>query len=64
MSSWRTTLLGYFVLLGSIFNSAAALFDNDPKTTINVQEILTAAVGVGLIAARDNGVTSERAGAK
>ena len=56
-----TSLLGYIVFGAAVFASAAALIDSDPKTEPNWQEITAMAMGLGLVAARDNKVTSEEA---
>lgn len=63
--SWKTTLTGVAMILAAIAQVTGALLDDDPKTTVNIEATLAAiAGGVGLIAARDNDVTSEQAGAK
>lgn len=62
--SWRTTACGVFLILGAIGNAGSALLDDDPKTNVDFKA--TGAVilgGVALIAARDNKVSSEQAGA-
>ena len=65
MKSWRTTLLGVVMILGALASAAVALLDNDPATTVNLPAVGAAfTAGIGLILARDNGVTSESAGAK
>ena len=51
--SWKTTIVGWLVLVGSIVSGGIALLDNDPATVLNMGEIITALGGVGLIAARD-----------
>ena len=63
MKSWRTTLAGWLVVIGGIATQLSYLLDNDPNTVISVEAIVTLLAGIGLIAARDNGVTSEEAGA-
>lgn len=62
--SWRTTVLGWLALIAAVVAGGSALLDDDPNTTVNFQEIAAALTGVGLIAARDNKVSSESAGAK
>ena len=62
--SWKTTLAGVLTVLGIIGTQLGALFDADPLTVINWPILLAAIPGLGLLAARDNGVTSEKAGAK
>jgi len=63
--SWRTTLGGAAVILATIANAIRAVTDNDPATNLNF-EVLIAGISAGLamIAARDNKVSSEEAGAK
>lgn len=63
--SWRTTLAGIVVALAALFTAAGALLDSDPATNPNWTMVMAevAAAG-GLIAARDNGVSSESVGAK
>ena len=63
--SWRTTLAGVGTIFTALGAALAAHFDADPLTVVNWPALLTAlTVGGGLIAARDNGVSSEQAGAK
>ena len=66
--SWRTTAAGVLGSLMILMSNAVAVIDNDPATVINLQIVLaevgTLAMGLGLMAARDNGVSSEQAGAK
>lgn len=62
--SWKTSVVGWLVLIGSIVSGAIGLLDTDPATTFDINEIMTALGGVGLIAARDDKVTSKQAGAK
>ena len=66
--SWRTTAAGVLGSLMILMSNAVAVLDNDPATVINLQVVLaevgTLAMGLGLMAARDNGVSSEQAGAK
>ena len=65
--SWRTSVAGWLALLGAAATALAAYFDNDPATVPDVAAVMDAAVvalvGIGLLAARDNTVSSERAGA-
>ena len=63
--SWRTTLGGVAVILATVANAIKAVTDNDPATNLN-WEVLVAGISAGLamIAARDNKVSSEQAGAK
>jgi len=62
--SWKTSVLGWLVLIGSVISGGIGLLDSDPATTFNINEIITAMGGVGLIAARDDKVTSKEAGAE
>ena len=65
MKSWKTTVGGLFLGLGLIFSQLGTLFDDDPNTNPN-WELVAAGGGaiVAGVAARDNGVSSEDAGAK
>jgi len=64
MKSWKTTVTGIAVLTGAIASALIALLDGDPLTVVDFDAILAALAGLGLLAARDNKVTSEQAGAK
>lgn len=65
MKSWKTTVTGIAAILTAVGAALTALFDNDPTTTLDVTVTASAIMaGIGLIFARDNGVTSEEAGAK
>jgi hypothetical protein len=65
MKSWKTTVTGIAAILTAVGAALTALFDNDPATTLDVTVTASAIMaGIGLIFARDNGVTSEEAGAK
>ena len=63
-ASWRTSIAGWVCLIAAIMQGAKALLDGDPSTSPSIEAIVAAAAGVGLIAARDNGVSSKSAGAK
>ena len=64
-SSWRTTCAGIAAIVAAGATACAALFDADPSTVPEWGVVIAAIVaGFGLIAARDNGVSSESAGAK
>lgn len=63
--SWRTTLAGIGAMLVAIGGAISATFDNDPTTTADWAAVLAACIaGFGLLFARDNKVSSEKAGAK
>ena len=65
MKSYRTSIMGLCAIVAAIAGAASALIDGDPKTTPDWTTISAAiSAGIGLIAARDNKVTSEQAGAK
>jgi drug/metabolite transporter (DMT)-like permease len=65
MKSWKTTTAGIAAIVAALATAVGALFDADPVTMPDWGAVAAAVMaGVGLIAARDNGVTSERAGAK
>lgn len=52
-ASWRTSLAGWVCLIAAISSAASALLDGNPETVPSIEAIVTAAAGVGLIAARD-----------
>lgn len=62
--SWKTTAAGFLTLTATLISAAVAVLDENPATTINVEEVLGAITGIGLMFARDNSVSSEDAGAK
>jgi hypothetical protein len=65
MSSWKTTATGILSILAVLASAGVALLDGNPTTNPDWAVIAAAVMaGLGLIAARDNGVTSEQAGAK
>jgi drug/metabolite transporter (DMT)-like permease len=65
MKSWKTTTAGIAAIVAALATAVGALFDADPVTMPDWGAVAAAVMaGVGLIAARDNGVTSEQAGAK
>lgn len=62
MKSWKTTLAGVGAIVGGIAIALKAVAAGDFSKFPEVIAAVTA--GIGLIAARDNNVTSEQAGAK
>lgn len=63
--SWRTTVAGVAAFLAALFADIKAVSDDDPETKPNIEmTVALGAVAIGLITARDNKVSSERAGAK
>ena len=63
--SWKTTTAGIAAIVVALGTAVGALFDADPLTLPDWGAVAAAVMaGVGLLAARDNGVTSEQAGAK
>ena len=63
MKSWKTTLSGVAVILGAVATAIKAGLAGDYATALGALATGVPA-GVGLIAARDNSVSSEQAGAK
>ncbi len=65
MSSIKTTTAGICAILAALAGAGQALFDGDPTTMPDWTSVAAAVMaGIGLIAARDNSVTSETAKAK
>jgi hypothetical protein len=64
MKSWKSTALGIIAGLMIMLPQIGAVLDDDSETNPDYQQILAALslMGVGIVA-RDNGVTSEQAGA-
>ena len=64
-ASWRTTTAGIAAIVAAIATAVTALFDSDPLTNPEWGAVVAAIMaGIGLMAARDNRVSSEQAGAK
>jgi hypothetical protein len=63
--SWKTTVLGILGGLGILFGQVTALLDSDPNTVFSLETMMAGlgVLGLGFFA-RDNGVSSESAGAK
>lgn len=63
-ASWKTTTAGIAAIVAALATAVGALFDADPTTLPDWGAVAAAVLaGIGLIAARDNNVTSEQAGA-
>ena len=61
MKSWRTTLAGILMVVGTIAMQLYYLLDGDPSTKFNLDAVLSVLGGLGLLFARDHVVTSEEA---
>lgn len=60
--SWKTSMAGLGAILVAAGSLMQALFDGNPATEPDYAALVAAIIaGVGLLAARDNGVTSEEA---
>ena len=66
MSSWKTTVCGLSaVVVAALTFLVIPATDSNPATAMNWAGFGTAAAtGIGLLFARDNKVSSEKAGAK
>ena len=63
--SWKRTVLGIIGAITIIISQVSAVIDDDPKTSFDLETALGALALLGIgIAARDNNVSSEKAGAK
>ena len=62
--SFRTNGAGIGAIVVAIGGIITGLTDSDPKTPDWTSSIVAIIAGVGLLAARDNKVSSESAGAK
>lgn len=65
MKSWRTTTLGILGAITILATQVKAAIDDDPETVFDFSQVQLAlgVLGVGILA-RDNKVSSEKAGAK
>lgn len=65
LGSWRTTVVGVLATLAVLFKGVVADLDDDPATQVDwFSTLITVLMGWGFIEARDNKVSSEKAGAK
>lgn len=62
--SWKTTLLAVLAFLYAVIAAALALFDGDPSTAPDFDEVAALWGALVALLARDNSVSSEEAGAK
>ena len=63
--SWKTTTAGVCAFVGALAYALSAHYDIDPNTNPNWEAVAAGFFAmIGLIAARDNDVSSEQAGAK
>jgi len=61
MTSWRTTATGVIAIIVAVCGAVTQVLDGEPlDLQALIETIFTAAVGAGLLAARDNSVTSEQ----
>lgn len=62
--SWKTSLAGIAAILTAGGAALTAITDGNPSTEPDYAALIAAVMaGIGLLFARDNGVTSEEAGA-
>lgn len=65
MKSWKTTAAGVGLFLTALGPALTAQFDSDPATEPAWGTVVAALIaGLGFFFARDNNVSSEKAGAK
>jgi hypothetical protein len=65
MKSWKTSTLGAIAILSAVSTAVSAVIDGNPATNPDwTATIAAVSAGWGLLCARDNGVSSEAAGAK
>lgn len=65
MKSWRTTIFGAGGVLAVLVSALQSLFDGNPQTNPDWNMVVAACLpAIGLLFARDHGVSSEDAGIK
>lgn len=63
LTSWRTSLMGVLAIIGAVVSAATALLDGDPLTQPDWATLsAVVATSLGLLHARDNKVSSVKAG--
>lgn len=62
--SWKTTVAGIMALVIAVATAISLLVDGDPETMPDWNVVAEAAIGLGLLFARDNNKSSESVGAK
>lgn len=63
--SWKTTVTGFGSILVAVIGAIITVTDGNPATNPDWTAVIAAiTAGFGLIAARDNGVSTEEARAK
>ena len=63
--SCKTSAAGIGAILVAVGSALSSMFDNNPATVADWGAVVAAVIaGIGLLAARDNGVSSEDAGIK
>lgn len=62
--SWKVKVGAVGAILAAIGGAAKAQFDGDPLTVPDWNTVVTLFLGLGMLFARDNDVSSEAAGAK
>ena len=65
MKSWKTTIAGVLTATGAICVALVAMLDDNSATIADWGNVVALiSIAYGLIMARDNSVTSKKAGAK
>lgn len=63
-ASYRTTIAGYLTVLGSVLLLFGSELGITTEQSLKITQAIGLLTGGGLVLARDNRVSSERAGAK